>query len=73
MSAPALKSNAARIESMDQFRGYTMAGMFLVNFIGSYAAVHPVFKHHNNVSTKTGQGFAVWAEQFRVVNVDVIS
>jgi predicted acyltransferase len=32
---------------MDQFRGYTVAGMLLVNFIGSFAAVHPVFKHHN--------------------------
>jgi len=51
MSAPALKSAAARIASMDQFRGYTMAGMFLVNFIGSYAAVHPVFKHHNNYNS----------------------
>ena len=51
MSAPALKSTAARIESMDQFRGYTMAGMFLVNFIGSYAAVHPIFKHHNNYNS----------------------
>ena len=51
MSAPALKSTAARIESMDQFRGYTMAGMFLVNFIGSYAAVHPVFKHHNTYNS----------------------
>ena len=39
---------STRIESMDQFRGYTVAGMFLVNFIGSFAAVHPVFKHHNN-------------------------
>lgn len=36
-----------RIASMDQFRGYTVAGMFLVNFIGGFAAVHPVFKHHN--------------------------
>ena len=51
MSAPALKSTAARIESMDQFRGYTMAGMFLVNFLGGYAAVHPVFKHHNNYNS----------------------
>lgn len=37
-----------RVVSMDQFRGYTVAGMFLVNFIGGFAAVHPVFKHHNN-------------------------
>jgi predicted acyltransferase len=33
---------------MDQFRGYTVAGMFLVNFLGSYAVVHPVLKHNNN-------------------------
>ncbi len=32
---------------MDQFRGYTVAGMWLVNFVGGFAAVHPVFKHHN--------------------------
>lgn len=38
---------AGRIESMDQFRGYTMAGMFLVNFVGAFAAVHPLLKHHN--------------------------
>ncbi|MBY0504550.1 MAG: hypothetical protein K2X03_11600 [Bryobacteraceae bacterium] len=36
-----------RVVSMDQFRGYTVAGMFLVNFIGGFAAVHPVFQHHN--------------------------
>src|SRR3954467_3809074 len=38
----------ARLVSMDQFRGYTVAGMFLVNFLGGYAAVHPVLKHNNN-------------------------
>src|SRR5438105_14025467 len=32
---------------MDQFRGYTVAGMILVNFLGDFALVHPVFKHHN--------------------------
>ena len=32
---------------MDQFRGYTVAGMFLVNFLGGYAAIHPVLKHNN--------------------------
>lgn len=36
-----------RIESMDQFRGYTMAGMFLVNFVGTFAVTHPLLKHHN--------------------------
>jgi predicted acyltransferase len=32
---------------MDQFRGYTVAGMFVVNFLGGFAAVHEVMKHHN--------------------------
>jgi predicted acyltransferase len=36
---------------MDQFRGYTMAGMFLVNFIGSFAVVPAVLKHHNNYNS----------------------
>lgn len=35
-----------RILSLDQFRGYTIAGMFLVNFLGSYHAAHPLLKHH---------------------------
>jgi predicted acyltransferase len=33
---------------MDQFRGYTVAGMFLVNFLGGYAAIHAVLKHNDN-------------------------
>ncbi len=40
-----------RIQSLDQFRGYTVAGMFLVNFIGGYASVHDVFKHHNTYNS----------------------
>ena len=36
-----------RIHSMDQFRGYTVAGMFVVNFLGGLAAIHPVLKHNN--------------------------
>ena len=32
---------------MDQFRGYTVAGMFVVNFLGNMAAIHPVLKHNN--------------------------
>ncbi len=38
---------APRIMSMDQFRGYTVAGMFLVNFVGGLAAFPEVLKHHN--------------------------
>jgi predicted acyltransferase len=42
-------SPPGRIVSMDQFRGYTVAGMFLVNFVGGYAAIHEVLKHHNDL------------------------
>ena len=37
-----------RIVSMDQFRGFTVAGMFLVNFVGGYAAFAEVLKHHSD-------------------------
>jgi predicted acyltransferase len=33
--------------SLDQFRGYTVAGMILVNYVGDFALTHPVLKHHN--------------------------
>ena len=32
---------------MDQFRGYTVAGMFVVNFVGGLSAFPEVMKHHN--------------------------
>lgn len=48
-SAPASAASAGRIVSMDQFRGYTVAGMFLVNFLGGYHAVAEVLKHHNGL------------------------
>ncbi|MGE3316253.1 MAG: hypothetical protein AB7O26_14140 [Planctomycetaceae bacterium] len=48
-SSPLIPSLASeRIASLDQFRGYTVAGMILVNFIGGFAAVHSVFKHNND-------------------------
>lgn len=37
-----------RLASLDQFRGYTVAGMFLVNYAGSFAAIGtflPTLKH----------------------------
>ena len=37
----------ARIASLDQFRGYTVAGMLLVNFLGAFAVVPAILKHHN--------------------------
>jgi predicted acyltransferase len=36
-----------RIDSMDQFRGYTVAGMFVVNFLGDLAAIPAILKHNN--------------------------
>jgi predicted acyltransferase len=50
-SAPAsgvAPSSSARIVSMDQFRGYTVAGMFVVNFVGGLTAFAEVLKHHND-------------------------
>jgi hypothetical protein len=44
MSAP---SSAKRIVSMDQFRGYTVGGMFVVNFLASFEVIHALFKHNN--------------------------
>jgi predicted acyltransferase len=43
MSGPA----PARLVSLDQFRGYTVAGMLLVNFVGHFAATPAVLRHHN--------------------------
>lgn len=36
-----------RLQSLDQFRGYTVAAMFLVNFVGSYWACPAALRHHN--------------------------
>lgn len=43
----AAQASRGRIVSLDQFRGYTVAGMLLVNFLGGYQVVPAVFKHHN--------------------------
>jgi len=43
----ATASQSPRIASLDQFRGYTVAGMFLVNFIGGLALVPALLDHHN--------------------------
>ena len=40
-------SPSGRMVSLDQFRGYTVAGMLLVNYLGGYKAIHEVFKHNN--------------------------
>src|SRR5262249_48435009 len=36
-----------RVTSLDQVRGYTVAGMVLVNFLGGDAVVPAGLKHHN--------------------------
>ena len=36
---------SARLTSLDQFRGYTMFGMLLVNFLGSYAICPRILRH----------------------------
>jgi predicted acyltransferase len=46
-AAPTPAPAPARIVSMDQFRGYTVAGMFVVNFVGGLMAFPEVLKHHN--------------------------
>src|SRR5271155_4869687 len=48
-SASPAPVSGARIVSMDQFRGYTVAGMFIVNFVGGLAAFPEVMKHHNGL------------------------
>src|ERR1700677_887579 len=48
-SDPAPKAPSARIVSVAQFRGYTVAGMFVVNFAGGLAAFPEVLKHHNGL------------------------
>lgn len=37
-----------RVLSLDQFRGYTILGMILVNFIGYFDEIHLVFRHNDN-------------------------
>jgi hypothetical protein len=44
----ALPASGRRIISLDQFRGYTVAGMFVVNFLGGFAVTPAVLRHHNS-------------------------
>ncbi|HOX39015.1 MAG TPA: hypothetical protein PL033_13600 [Candidatus Brocadiia bacterium] len=36
-----------RLASLDQFRGFTVVGMYFVNYLGAYAAAPSVFKHND--------------------------
>jgi hypothetical protein len=45
---PSATAPTERLASLDQFRGYTVAGMFLVNYVGGFAAIAtflPTLKH----------------------------
>ena len=42
-----MNPSSPRLASLDQFRGYTVAGMFLVNFLGGYDATPALLRHHN--------------------------
>jgi predicted acyltransferase len=46
MSSAASASTKTRLASLDQFRGYTVAGMFLVNYLG-YDWMPAVLLHHH--------------------------
>src|SRR3954451_893768 len=37
----------ARIVSLDQFRGYTVLGMFLVNFAAGFKTLPETIRHHH--------------------------
>lgn len=39
--------SSSRLTWLDQYRGYTVLGMFVVNFVGSYKAVPAWLKHHH--------------------------
>lgn len=44
MSTPA----SGRLNYLDQFRGYTVFGMIVVNFLGGFhKQIHPILHHHN--------------------------
>ena len=36
----------SRLASLDQYRGYTVAGMFVVNWLGAFAFTPEILKHH---------------------------
>ena len=38
---------ASRLTSLDQFRGYSVAAMFVVNFLGGLTITHQVLRHNN--------------------------
>ena len=47
-SATIAPAKPARLTSLDQFRGYTMFGMLLVNFLGGYKVCPYILRHHHD-------------------------
>jgi predicted acyltransferase len=47
----AMPAEQARIHSLDQLRGYTVLGMFFVNFAGHFQVIPEIFKHPNTYCT----------------------
>lgn len=41
-----IEVSGSRIASLDQFRGYTIAGMILVNYLGQFGVMPETFRHH---------------------------
>ncbi|WP_010582759.1 hypothetical protein [Schlesneria paludicola] len=46
--ASSVPAPSARLTSLDQFRGYTMLGMLLVNYLGSYHVCPQILKHSHD-------------------------
>jgi len=46
-TAATAQSVPGRLGSLDQFRGYAVAVMFIVNFCGGLAAIPDWIKHHD--------------------------
>jgi predicted acyltransferase len=44
----AASTTSGRLVSLDQYRGYTVLGMFFVNFVGGFAVIPAIFKHHHS-------------------------
>jgi predicted acyltransferase len=44
---PEAQPTPPRLVSLDQFRGYTVLGMFLVNFAGGFAVLPDTIRHHH--------------------------
>jgi predicted acyltransferase len=47
-TAPAAPATSQRLVSLDQFRGYTVVGMCLVNYLAGFSLTPAVLKHHHD-------------------------